>query len=198
MSVRTKRGTRPARRALRVCALLAVGVASYLLGASPAAGSHIAGAHYFGTVKNSDPIYGTVEFTVTPDGSVVDQLHVKGLNTGPGSCSFDTTFGSTLPIVNHGFSSSDPGLSISGFFYLSQGSYGIASVKGTVSHSCVGTFNWDGMCDPFSACFLPAPPLLTPTGQRTKALKRCLMKEKKHDWPPKKLKKCRKRAKKLP
>jgi CSLREA domain-containing protein len=63
---------------------------------------------------------------------------------------------------------------------------------GTAGRCDIGAFELGATTNP------PPPPAQPATGRRAAALKQCKKKARKHHWPPKKLKKCKKKAQALP
>jgi PASTA domain len=101
--------------------LLSIG-AGIALAASPAEANHIPGATYTGTVERG----GTVELTVSADGTAVTHYKVSGIPGFPGHiCGQELKPGVSIPITNHTFSVGLTGLlSFVGSFPATQAATG--------------------------------------------------------------------------
>lgn len=137
--------------------LLLVGAATAAtLGSAPlAAGNHIGGATYNGTVQGGTGM----GFTVSGDGSGITSFSVAGPLSG-GSCSFSgvsATYPSPLPITNHTFTDSSPPLTFSGSFPGQQSASGTLRIKTTYPPCDTGELPW-------TATTTAAPPPPPPDG----------------------------------
>jgi hypothetical protein len=126
------------RRLSTVAVLACAGVFGAL--ATPAQAFHIDGATYNGTHA-----FGTVSFTVTPDGSGISRFGVSG--TIPGNtCTFsgsETTYVQPLPIVNHAFNDTSPPLTHSGSFNARQSASGTFRIQTGAPFPCsTGQVSW--------------------------------------------------------
>ncbi|HVF53714.1 MAG TPA: hypothetical protein VNC78_08930 [Actinomycetota bacterium] len=126
------------QRQSRFTAVMAVmSVAIALMVAGQARANHIFGATYNGTIDGG----GTVAFTVSADGSAIATFTADGV---PGNaCTFNGFSTNNIPIVDHAFSSTTGGNTITGSFDGAQSARGSIRISVSGSAPCdTGTRAW--------------------------------------------------------